>query len=112
MTKFFMPPNLDEEAEENQWRIFNKQSNPDNPDKFKKRVYAVREVSVKLELIHRDTVGGNFPDSTIPLCAIIETDNTFDLYGIKLTDTDGVIRAKSYLHQIYKSQYVFAEYFE
>jgi hypothetical protein len=113
MTKFFMPPNIDEEVEERQWQLFNKQSNPDNADKFTNRVYAVREYSyVDHDVINKDVVGGNFPDKKIPICAIIETDDTFDIYGIAETEINGLPVTKSYLHQIQKSRYVIAEYFE
>ena len=107
-----MPPNIDNEAEEKQWQTFNKLSNPNNPDKFTKRVYSLRHYSVKLDLLYNDFVDGNFPDSTIPLCAIIETDNTFDLYGLKATEVNGLTEWKYYLHQVQKSQYVIAEYFD
>jgi len=112
MTKFFMFQTDDKELEEELWKDFNKKSNPQNQDKFKKRVYSISQLNSKFELVHKDTVGGNFPGSKIPLCAIIETDSTFDLYGIKLTDTNGVLEGKHYLHQVHKSPRVLVQYFD
>ena len=110
--EFFMPPNENKEVEENQWKNFNKLSNPDNPEKFKKRVYSVKQLNIHLKLIYEDKVDDDFPDSTIPLCAIIETDNTFDLYGIKPIEENNKVILKHYLHQINKTKYVIAEYFD
>lgn len=112
MTKFFMFQTDDKKLEEELWQDFNKKSNPQNPDKFKKRVCSISQLNSKFELVHKDTVGGNFPDSPIPLCAIIETDKTFDLYGISLTDINDVNGWKYHFHQVDKSPRVLVQYFD
>jgi len=110
--KFFTPITSNPEEEERLWQHFNNLSNPINPNKYKKRVFSVKEMNSKLERVSYDKIDGNFPDSTIPLCFIIETDTTFDLYGIKLEIINNEEKYRDCVHKIRKTNRVIPEYFD
>jgi len=110
--KYFTPIASNDEDGEKWCNFFNEKSNQDNPDKFKKRVFSVSQMNVKLELIHYDKIDGNFPDSKIPIVAIIETDTTFDIYGLSVREINGKDNCKYHVHSIQKSLFVVPEYFD
>ena len=110
--KFFMPIGRNEEEMKKIWGKLHKLSNPNNHDKYTQKVYSVTQVNDVLELVYYDKVDGNFPDAKFPIVAIVETENSFDIYGAVIKEINGKEALVYPLHSIRKNSRVVPEYFE